>query len=74
MNARVWRTDEQGTIVVTTDGNEYNVTALGKSADAPRPGNGTIQERRSRNRRSRSQRERRSEQQQRERRTRSEQR
>ena len=38
--ARVWRTDLQGTIVVTTDGRTYRVTPLGKSADAPAPGHG----------------------------------
>ncbi|MEO7719152.1 MAG: MBL fold metallo-hydrolase [Capsulimonas sp.] len=38
--ARVWRTDKQGTIVVTTDGDTYHVTPLGKSADAPAPGKG----------------------------------
>ncbi|BDI31844.1 hypothetical protein CCAX7_38950 [Capsulimonas corticalis] len=38
--AKVWRTDQQGTIVVTTDGKTYHVTPLGKSADAPAPGKG----------------------------------
>jgi competence protein ComEC len=38
--ARVWRTDKQGTIVVTTDGDTYHITPLGKSADAPAPGKG----------------------------------
>ena len=47
-NARVWRTDTQGTIVVTTDGERYMVAALGKSADAPEPGNGPPKRRRSR--------------------------
>ena len=46
VGARVWRTDEQGTIVVTTDGEDYDVTTLGKSADSPKPGRGSLRERR----------------------------